>query len=146
MRNITQFPNEEDNQDPVVLDTTADKEPPTYTAAPAAKRLAAELNIDLATISNGSGQNGKILKTDVEKEFKRLNKREEDAKRSESKETSETSQDEKSAQESGEKKEETPITFSTKLVVNILGERFCLSGINTDAFGTIELMFEKAHG
>lgn len=142
MRNITQFPDGEDNQDPTVQGNTAGTEdPPTYKAAPAAKRLAAELGVDLATISNGSGQGGKILKTDVEKEFKRLNKKADS--------TPDTGGNAKVADEPKDKVPElaeTPISFNTKLIVNILGERFYLSGVNTDAFGTIELMFEKAHG
>lgn len=136
--NITQFETGEENQSPVTAD------PKRIVAAPAAERLAAEMDVDLAVVE-GTGKDGRILKRDVEKVIKARR----EANKTAAPETEEPGKAPEAdlispVPDSTGVLPEDNKSFGFKLVGNFNGNRYELVGLHTDAFGCVELIFDKA--
>jgi len=98
--------------------------------APAARKLAEENSINLLDIEQGSGQNGRILKKDVEEHMSSLNEQQGQEDELPDVPTHPTQQP--GAQQ-----------FATKVRINLNGKRYQLTDIQTDTFGAIELVFDE---
>ena len=108
--------------------------------APAARNLAEKLGINLLDIPQGSGQNGRILKADVEAFHKGAPDHGDGPEFDGFKERA------------GENLPDLPLhptqqpgakQFSTKMRINLNGKRYQLTDILTDSFGAIELVFDE---